>query len=170
MSRREFDLVVPDARKVWLLPGMAALAAVVGIVALAMTEPHAWLAIPIMFASLVLIALLLRRRGVTMDAGVLTIAAGINTRRVAIADIDLDAARVVDLRERSEWKPLIKVFGTRLPGLAMGHFRLRDRSPAFVLLTDYSRVLMLPEKTGKKLLLSLQQPQALLDALRRTGS
>ncbi len=48
--------------------------------------------------------------------------------------------------------------------------RLRDRSPAFVLLTDRSRVLMLPEKPGKKVLLSLQQPQALLDALHQAGS
>jgi hypothetical protein len=57
----------------------------------------------------------------------------------------------------------------------MGHFRLRDRSPAFVLLTDRSRVLVLPAKSAAKraaktLLLSLQQPQGLLDELHKAGS
>lgn len=165
--KREFAIVPPDARLVWLLPGLAALIVVIGIVLLATTrESHAWLVLPVALASFVVLALLLRRRRVTLDAGTLTIAAGLHTRRVAITGLDLAAARIVDLRERSEWKPLIKIFGTRLPGCSMGHFRLRDRSPAFVLLTDQSRVLVLPETSGKKLLLSLQQPQALLDALR----
>jgi hypothetical protein len=168
MSRREFDLVAPDARLVWLVPGIAAFAILVGIGVLATQEPHALVTIPIALVSITVLALLLRRRRVEIDdAGMLTISAGFNTHRVAAADLDLDSARVVDLRERSEWKPLIKIFGTRLPGLAMGHFRLRDRSAAFVLLTDRSRVLVLPEKSGKKLLLSLQQPQGLLDALRK---
>jgi hypothetical protein len=57
----------------------------------------------------------------------------------------------------------------------MGYFRLHDRSPAFVLVTDRSRVLVLPEKSGTKragktLLLSLQQPKALLDALQTTST
>lgn len=165
--KREFAVVPPDARLVWLLPGFAALSVLIGIVLLASTrEPHAWVALPIAVASFVVLALLLRRRRVTLDAGALTIAAGLNTRRVAITGLDLAKARIVDLREHNEWKPLIKVLGTRLPGCSMGHFRLRDRSPAFVLLTDQSRVLVLPETSGKKLLMSLQQPQALLDALR----
>lgn len=168
--KHAFAIVPPDARLVWLLPGFAALAVATGIVVLATTqEPLAWIALPVAFASFAVLALLLRRRRVTLDAGMLTIAAGVNTRRIAVADIDLASARIVDLRERSEWKPLVKVFGTRLPGLGMGHFRLRDRSPAFVLLTDRARVLVLPEKSGKKLLLSLQQPQALLDALGKDG-
>ena len=100
----------------------------------------------------------------------LTIARGLLTHRTAVTDLDPAAARIIDLRERTELRPLVKVFGMRLPGMAMGHFRLHDRSPAFVLVTDRSRVLVLTEKpgtkrTGKTLLLSLQQPKALLDAL-----
>ena len=168
--KREFPVVPPDARLVWLLPGFATLAVVIGIALLATTqEPRAWLALPVAFASFAVLALLLRRIRVSLDAGLLTIAASINTHRVAVTDLDLTAARVIDLREHNEWKPLVKVFGTRLPGCSLGHFRLRDRSPAFVLLTDRARVLMLPEKSGKKLLLSLQQPQVLLDALSKNG-
>lgn len=165
--KREFAIVPPDPRLVWLLPGLSAIIVLIGIVLLATTrEQHVWLVLPVALASFVVLGLLLRRRRVTLDADALTIAAGLNTRRVAITDLDLAKARIVDLREHNEWKPLFKVFGTRLPGCSMGHFRLRDRSPAFVLLTDRSRVLVLSEASGKKLLLSLQQPQALLDALR----
>ena len=173
--KHEFAITAPDARLVWMLPAFATLAVLVGIAMLATQEPHAWVALPVAFMAFAVLALLLRRRRVSVDAGVLTIAAGINTRRVALADLDLVAARIVDLREHEELRPLIKVFGTRLPGLALGHFWLRDRRPAFVLVTDRSRVLVLQEKpgtkrVGKTLLLSLKQPQALLDALNKISS
>jgi hypothetical protein len=53
-------------------------------------------------------------------------------------------------------------------GFAAGHFRLREKfGKAFCLLTDRQRVLWLPLRDGKtQLLLSLERPQALLDALR----
>jgi len=38
-----------------------------------------------------------------------------------------------------------------------------------VLLTDLQRVLVLPRRDGSVLLLSLQQPEALLRALRQRG-
>ena len=173
--KREVAIVAPDARLVWMLPALSILVVLVGIAILATREPHAWIALPVAIVACVALALLLRRRRVSFDAGVLTVAAGINTRHVALGDLDLAAARVVDLREHGELRPLVKIFGTRLPGLTMGHFRLRDRSPAFVLLTDRSRVLVLParsdaKKGPKRLLLSLQQPQGLLDELHKAGA
>lgn len=167
--KREFAVVAPDARVLWLLPAVSAAAALAGITyaATVQEEPMLWLLLPVILGIFTLPAFVLRRRRVTLDAGSLTIAAGVLTRRVPAVDLDLDAARIVDLRERSEWSPLIKLFGTRLPGFSGGHFRLRDRSKAFVLLTARNRVLMLPETSGTKLLLSLQQPQALLDALQK---
>lgn len=166
---REFAITAPDVRKVWLLPGVATFAAVVAIAYAAITqrEPMLWLVLPVLVASLALLAWMLRRTRVTLDAGNLVIAAGMLTRRVAVADLVLDKARIVDLREHRELRPLLKVFGTSLPGHTSGHFRLHDRRAAFVLVTDRSRVLVLPERSGKTLLLSLQQPQALLDALKQ---
>ena len=43
---------------------------------------------------------------------------------------------------------------------------LRDRGKAFLLVTQRTKVLVLPERSGRRLLLSLERPQALLDALR----
>lgn len=167
---REFALH-PVNPRAFLVPGAALVAAGIGVLIVMMRGDYkvAWV-FPIMLLAAGLIATALRRRRVSFEQGILTVLAGFNSRRIAVGEIDLDAARIVDLREHTELKPMLKVMGTSLPGYEAGHFRLRNRNKAFVMLTDRTRVLVLPEKSGKKLLLSLQQPQALLDALRRTGT
>ena len=166
---REFA-VRPVSARAMLLPGAALAAAAIGMlfVMLRGDLKVAWV-FPIILLSAGLIAFSLRRRRVSLDNGVLAIAAGLNTRRIAIGEIDLGGARIVDLREHTDLKPMLKVMGTSLPGYDAGHFRLRNRSKAFLLLSDRTRVLVLPEKSGRKLLLSLEQPQALLDELRRVA-
>lgn len=96
----------------------------------------------------------------------LRIRAGVHSQSLALDAIDAGAARIVDLHERTELRPFVKTFGTSMPGLQMGHFRLRDRARAFVLLTSRRKVLLLPVRDGRRILLSLQQPQALIDVLR----
>jgi len=163
----EFAVAPVDARLVWLLPGLAAVGVLIGALVLLPREPRVWPMLPVAFAVLALVAVLVRRRRVSIVDDTLVVVAGLNRHRIAITDLDLASARVVDLRERREWRPWIKVFGTRMPGLSMGHFRLRDRSRAFVLMTTTARVLVLDEKTsGRRLLLGLARPQALLDALQ----
>ncbi|GAB2492510.1 PH domain-containing protein [Arenimonas alkanexedens] len=110
------------------------------------------------------------RREAAFDGGQLRVKATFYTRQSALADFDLAAARVVDLRERTELKPIIKTNGYALPGLSAGHFRLRDKRRAFVLITDPSRVLYLPHSDGRLWLLSLEHPQAVLDILRRAAA
>jgi len=88
-------------------------------------------------------------------------------RKVPVADLDLDKARILDLGEHTEFRPLLKFGGFALPGFKVGHFLLRNRRRAFCLLTSSDRTLLLPQRDGKFLLLSPDQPQALLDALRR---
>jgi hypothetical protein len=110
---------------------------------------------------------LIRRRSVRIEAGLLVVRAAVYTLRLAPAAIHLAQARVVDLDERRELRPRWKTNGYALPGFYAGHFRgagLRER--LFCLLTDRRRVLVLPLHDGRRLLLSLEHPQALLDALR----
>ena len=98
--------------------------------------------------------------------------AALYRKRVPVADLDLERARVVNLDERTELRPWLKSNGMSMPGFQAGHFRLRgDFGKAFCLLTQRERVLSLPLRDGKaQLLLSLEQPQALLGALRATGA
>ena len=88
-------------------------------------------------------------------------------RTVAVARFDLDRAEIVDLEQRPELVPRFKIAGTRLPGFRSGRFYLRDKRRASVFLTDLRKVLLLPLRDGSVVMLSLQRPEALLDALRR---
>jgi hypothetical protein len=86
---------------------------------------------------------------------------------VRASQLDLAAARVVDLGNETNLQPVIRLMGTSVPGLQTGWFWLRDRSRAFLLVTDRRRVLVLPRRDGGPVLLSLVRPESLLDALRR---
>jgi hypothetical protein len=87
--------------------------------------------------------------------------------RVRPSQLDLQAARVVDLDGETSLQPIIRLVGTSMPGLHSGWFWLRDKSRAFLLVTDRRRVLVLPRREGGPVLLSLVRPESLLDALRR---
>lgn len=119
-------------------------------------------------AVLTLLLLAMKRRAVELRDGVLEVRAALFRQRVAVAQLDLDRARIVDLAERTELRPVVKTGGMSLPGFHAGRFRLREKfAKAFCLLTDRHRVLWLPLRDGKdQLLLSLEQPQALLGALK----
>ena len=86
-------------------------------------------------------------------------------RRFALADIDLAAARVADLQHEPGLRPLLKLFGTRMPGLRSGWFLTRDRKRAYVSCTAGDRFAVLPLRNGRLLLLGVERPEALLAAL-----
>ena len=119
-------------------------------------------------ATVLLVLLPLWRRRVAFDGRRLRVESTYYTREAPIAEFDLDGARVVDLRERTELRPLLKSNGYALPGFHSGHFRLRDwKRRAFCLVTDPSKVLALPQADGRVWLLSFEHPEAVLDILRR---
>lgn len=106
-------------------------------------------------------------RSIAIDGGRLEVAGAlIFSRKLPVADLALDKARVLDLDEHTEFKPMLQFGGFDLPGFSAGHYLLRNRSRAFCLLTNRRKVLMLPLRDGKSILLSPEKPQALLDALR----
>lgn len=164
--RRAFAVIAPDPRRVALVPALGLVAGLVGLAFAAREDPRQWLLmIPIALSMLLLVALI-RRRRVTLEDDRLCIAGSLHTARVPVAELDLDAARIVDLSNAIALRPMLDTFATSLPGFRAGHVRLRDRSRGFVLLTDRSKVLALPERRGRMLLLSLEKPKALLDALK----
>ena len=162
---RTFDVPAPDLRRAWLLPGAALLLGVIGIGLAATEEPHVLWMLALLVAVTGVIHLSLSRHRVALDGDVLRITAGFNRLQVQAADIDLPAASVVDLDEHTALRPMLKTFGTSMPGYQAGHFRLRDRGAAFVLLTGTRKTLVLPLHGGKRVLLSVRQPEALLKAL-----
>ena len=173
MSVREFNVVAPDPRGAVLVAGIAMVAACLPFVLLAREQPALWIGAVVMAVVLGFVFWSTTRNGIALDGTTLRIRAGLHRSAVDVATLDLDAARIVDLAAEPTLKPMLKTFGTAMPGYQAGHFRLRDRGRAFLLVTERKKVLVLPERSGRRLLLSLERPQALLDALRavteRTG-
>jgi hypothetical protein len=86
-------------------------------------------------------------------------------RRFALAQIDLAAARVAELPREPALRPLLRLFGTRMPGLRSGWFLTRGRKRAYVSTTTGDRLAVLPLRDGRLVLLGVEQPEALLAAL-----
>jgi len=108
------------------------------------------------------IARALRRHHVRVDGGGLEIATTFYTRKLEWSALQPQQARVIDLDEHPEWKPMLKTNGTGLPGFHSGWFRLRNRRKALLAMAGGPRVLYLPTTQGYDLILQPRQPQALL--------
>ncbi|KAF1709361.1 hypothetical protein CSC70_11175 [Pseudoxanthomonas kalamensis DSM 18571] len=175
-EKQEFAVVPPSPALYWVFAAIwLALTAVVLLRTDASAwhaDPLPWWLVPPFACALVVIGpvILLLRRHISIENETLVVGAGLNTRKQPIADLVLEQARILDLDEHVELKPMLKLFGAGLPGYRTGHYLLRNRSRAFCLLTDRSRVLVLPQRDGKYLLLSAEKPRELLDRLRDLAS
>ena len=165
---REFAVTPPDLRLPWLIV-VAVVLICVGALALGWRElqgsPALWLTLAVTVLAPALLMVALFRRQVVLEDGTLRIVAGINQTRVPVDALQVDEARIVDLDANKEYRLGIKSFGTSMPGYHAGHFRQVGGRKVFALVTDKRRVLVLPERDGRLLMLSLEKPQALLDAL-----
>lgn len=164
--------VSPPSPWAWLGMGLLGGVLPLGIVAILLLRGHAVHApvgvLVAVFMLALVVSVSLRRRSVILSNRRLEIRAGLYRHRLAVAELDLERARIVNLDERTELRPFLKTGGMAMPGFKAGHFRLHGGfAKAFCLLTQTERVLWLPLQDGKsQLLLSLERPQALLDALR----
>lgn len=113
-----------------------------------------------------LLDLVTKRHRLQLDREQIRIRTSFYTRNLALSELRLDRARVVELDERPEFKPVLKTNGYALPGFKSGHFRLRSGEKAFVAIAGGHRVLWLPTTSGKGLLLQPHEPDALLKRLR----
>jgi hypothetical protein len=104
------------------------------------------------------------RRRITLEHGELLVTSTFYRRRTSVSSMLLEQARIVDLAEHSQFKPGMKINGFGMPGFQSGHYRM-GKHKAFCLVTDPSRVLYLPLRDDRVLLLSPEHPRALLDAL-----
>ena len=113
----------------------------------------------------------MHRHGLTLSADSLEVKSSFYSRVVPLSELRLDEARVIDLDERTEFKPAAKSNGYAVPGFHSGHFRLRNREKAFVAIAGERRALWLPvSHDNPGLLLQPQQPDALLNRLRELAT
>ncbi len=90
---------------------------------------------------------------------------GFYSRTVALSDLLLEQARVLDLNEERQFRPSIRTNGIGMPGLQAGWFRLKNKEKALVFVSDRSRVAYLPTRKGYSLMFSLESPVVFLERL-----
>lgn len=123
------------------------------------------LALPLLLVGL--LGLTMRRREVRVGEGRIEVRASFYRKRLAVGELDLGGARIVDLGEDTELRPVLKTNGFSLPGFHAGHFRIRrGLEKAFCLISGTGRVLWIPVRDGSHLLLGVERPQELLARLR----
>ncbi len=116
------------------------------------------------------IALLMRRHRVRVDSAGIEIATTFYGRRLAWADLRLDAARIVSLDERPELRPALKSNGMALLGFRSGWFRTRRLERLFVATAGGRKLLWLPTRRGYDVLLQPRNPAALLEAIKAAAA
>ena len=112
----------------------------------------------------------MRRHRLALSADSLEVKSSFYSRVVPLSELRLHEARVIDLDERTEFKPAAKSNGYAVPGFHSGHFRLRNREKAFVAIAGERRALWLPTVRDAGLLLQPHQPDALLNRLRELAT
>jgi PH (Pleckstrin Homology) domain-containing protein len=65
--------------------------------------------------------------------------------------------------------PAVRSLGTAMPGYQSGWFRLRNGEKALLYLTDRSRAVYVPTRSGYSLLLSVTEPDRFLERLREVA-
>ena len=159
----------PAWRLLWLwIPLLLVAGLMVGTALDAPERSHTELMITLPFLA-VLAAVLTwaySRRRIVLHEDSLEVLSTFYRKRVPVSAMRLEEARIVDFAEHGRYKPSIKTNGYGVPGFQSGHYRMADRSKAFCLITDSSRVLYLPLRDGSALVISPERPRVLLDALQ----
>lgn len=175
MTRQEFPIVAPGkVATVFPIFIGAVVPLLIGAVLFYVAkDAHDWqdpakalLPLPVVAS---LLAWSMHHRRIDIEDGRLVLRRFPFPKRVALAEFDLAQARIANLDEERALQPVMKIAGSGLPGYRTGWFRLRDKRTAWVLLTAWRRVLVLPKRDGRVVLLSAERPDALLEALRRAG-
>jgi hypothetical protein len=113
---------------------------------------------------------MLRRHRLQIDADGIEVITTFYRDRVALSQLQLDAARVIDLGEHPELKPWFRSNGMSLPGFRSGWFRTRGLKKLFIATAGGQRLLWLPTTRNHALLLQPRQPRVLLDRLRQLSA
>ena len=109
---------------------------------------------------------LARNRKIRIAAHVLHVQGLLGDRRIPIDALLLDHAAVLDLSEHHHLQPATRTRGLHIAGYRAGWFTTADGTSALVYLTCTDRTVHLPTSRGYHLLASVNDPEALLAALR----
>lgn len=111
-----------------------------------------------------------RNSKVTVEADRIRLSGDLWGRSILFSKLDMSRAQILDITKDSPFRPRWRTCGTAMPGYASGWFRLRNKEKALLYVTRRDNVVYIPTTEGYSLLLSVQEPQRFLDALRQGGA
>jgi hypothetical protein len=126
------------------------------------------LVIPVLIGAVVLVATLTgmkKARFEVSDAG-LRLTGDLYGRTIPASDLRGGAAHRININETGDLQPVRRTLGTGLPGYRAGWFRLRNGEKALLYVTDATKVVYIPTRLDYSVLLSPEDPEGLLNAIR----
>lgn len=87
-------------------------------------------------------------------------------RTIPKDDVAIEAIRIINLNEEPAYKPTLRTNGIGMPGFQSGWFRLKNKEKALLFVTSYEKVLYLPTTKNYSLLISVTDPEAMLETLK----
>jgi hypothetical protein len=145
------------------ITGLAAILAVV------VPPPARYITLLVMGSSVLLllgVATRMDKIEFEVDANELYVHGDLFSRRIPRSAIRTDEVRRLSGDDYRTYEPVIKTCGTGLPGYLSGWFRLRNREKAFIFVTDSKRAVYIPASIGYSLLLTPEDPDGFIAALR----
>ncbi|HPT88747.1 MAG TPA: PH domain-containing protein [Bacillota bacterium] len=91
-------------------------------------------------------------------------------RTIRKDEIAIDGARIINLNEEPAYKPALRTNGIGLPGFQSGWFRLKNKEKALLFVTVYQKVLYLPTTKDYSLLISVTDPETMLEKMKEMWS
>lgn len=117
---------------------------------------------------LLALLLLMRNARVRVDQDTLIVNTGVGTKRILLTNLRAHGLHLVNFSTHPELRPVIKLWGTGLPGFAGGWFKLRNGDKAVCLLLDRHGIAYLRSDADQlTVLLSLAEPEKLRALLER---
>jgi len=89
--------------------------------------------------------------------------------KITVRKEDVENICVVDLSKHPELRPKIRTFGTGLPGLNLGWFKLANGSKAFLAITNNNQAVVIKLKDETYVILSPKNFQEFVNTLKQLG-
>jgi hypothetical protein len=138
--------LVPEMRMPWLVAGVLCVGGLI---------------LPVFMAGAVLAS---RLASIEINGGHLVVRGVLLGPSARLQVLRLSDARAVDLRRDRTYRP-VAGGGINMPGYCAGSGSIGGGEKADWLLTDTSRVLYVPARSGRSLLISAESPEAIVETL-----
>jgi hypothetical protein len=139
------------------------------------TKPF-WFLVPmigVMLVTLLIVGGLLLSVAIASQSATFTVSpeglrlrAGLSNRQIPANMLQVEQVRILNLQEDGDYRPQRRRAGSSIPGYQAGWFRLRNGEQALIYLTDARRIVYIPTHQDYSVLLSVQQPEAMVQALQ----